>query len=110
MSHYCLYVDESGDFGHPNRHTLPSQEWIISGILCPSEPGVVEDSIQKALDPVGKKYGINSGDIKAWHLTDLRKPVNQMWATEEEERLEKEERNGRANQIASELFAASTLR
>lgn len=39
-------------------------------------------------------------------MTELRHPLKTKWETKEEEQKEKDDRNRRANQIASEMFAA----
>ena len=56
MSRYCLFVDESGDFGDPGPSATPSQEWIVSGILCPAEPAEMERLIEEALRPIALRY------------------------------------------------------
>lgn len=48
MGHYCLFIDESGDFGIPNPKVRPSREWIVSGILCPTKPDEVEAHPERA--------------------------------------------------------------
>lgn len=68
---YTLYVDESGDFGHGNKD---GEDWVVGGVLCPSEPSIAEKKIGNRLNPIPSQYGLEGRN--QLHRTELNQRAN----------------------------------
>jgi hypothetical protein len=65
---YTLFIDESGHFG---RDEDESEDWIVGGVLCPTDPETAEKTIGNGLNPIPSEYGLSGrNDL---HRTDLNR-------------------------------------
>jgi hypothetical protein len=63
---YTLFVDESGHFGYDNN---PTEDWVVGGVLYPSDPSTAEKTAGNRLNPIPSQFGLEGrGDL---HRTEL---------------------------------------
>ena len=68
MTHYTLFIDESGEFGAGNRR----DSWIVGGLLISMPFNDFEKYIENVGTSVQKKYGIDKSTD--FHATEIRDP------------------------------------
>lgn len=66
MTHYTLFIDESGSFGAEGR----KETWIVGGLLIPMTFLDFEKHIKDKIKPIQEKFRLQK--IENFHATDIR--------------------------------------
>lgn len=67
MTHYTLFIDESGSFGAEER----KETWIVGGLLIPMTFTDFEKHIKDKIKPIQAKFNLH--EIENFHAKDIRK-------------------------------------
>lgn len=66
MTHYALFIDESGSFGAEDRR----ESWIVGGLLTSMKFKDFETTLKEIVKPIQEKFNLTK--INQFHATEIR--------------------------------------
>lgn len=75
---YSLFVDESGNFEDKKK----GGDWIVGGMLCPSDIGTAEKRHGNRLNPIPSRYGLDPSELHRTELNNKALSPNSKWCFE----------------------------